>query len=494
LKKNAIFHNLIGSISNFVFLFISSIILLPYYFKFISEFEYGIWLGGISFLSLLSVLEANISLILTQKLGSKWVNNESQEFSRYLSSAIFIGVSVSILIITFAFFIKEDLYRWVSKNEITDFRFTNTFLIYSISIAITIVSGFFNCVTQVFLKTFWTPVFNFIGSIAGIILTIYFVSYYGVLALALGNLVRVIVSGFFTIIYVIKLLKENSIHYSFQFRYAFEFIKNISLPFVSKVGMTAATNLQNFIVAASLSASTTTIFDITRKLPVILIMVINMIIVSSFTSFSLFYSEARDNNDKHAFTNYYFSTMKIILLIGVFIVFLIGKEFTSAWVGIDKYGGDKLLALICLLGVGDLLRQIISQQYYAIGNFRLTSFAVSFMIGAYYLIPLYELYGIVLASILANIIYFVICYYLEKSSKITIVSSILDLNLVLDVGFLILFAIFYKGLILYFGFNLVTNFMIIMIFGLIPFFYFYFKNKVLFNFIKGIAVDTIRKK
>ncbi len=497
MKKKAIYHNLFGSISNFAFLFITSIILLPYYFKFINEFEYGIWLGGISFLSLLAVLEANISLILTQKLGSKWVSNEPLEFSRYLSSAIFIGILISIMIVAFALFAKGDLYRWVSKKEVIDPIFTYSFLIYSVSIAVTIVSGFFNSITQVFLRTFWTPVFNLVGSIAGIVVTIIYIPKYGVLALALGNLIKGLINGVLVIIYAVKLLKEKNIHFSFQLNYANEFIKNIRLPFVSKMGMTTATTLQNFIVASSVSASATTVFDITRKLPIITVMLLNMIAVSSFTSFSLYYSESQEKNEKHAYTNYYFSTMKVILLIGVFIVFLFGKDFTLVWVGSDKFGGDTLLAMICLVAIGDLLRQMLSQQYYAIGNFKLTStteiiFAISFIIGAFFLIPVFELYGIVLASILANIFYFIICYFLEKNSKISMVSSIVNFSLVKDVVFLLFLAIICKGLIIYLGLSLIGSFLIAFFFIGIVLLYFYSNNKPLFNFIKAQVLNSIK--
>jgi len=200
------------------------------------------------------------------------------------------------------------------------------------------------------------------------------------------------------------------------------------------------------------------VFDISRKLPVILTMVINMMIVSSFTSFSLFYSEAQGKNEKHSYTSYYFSTMKVILLIGVFAVFLIGKDFTSIWVGIAKFGGDELLALICLVAIGDLIRQILSQQYYAIGDFRLTSiteiiFAFSFMIGAYFLIPQFELYGIVLASILANITYFTVCFYYEKTTKLSMISSLVDFRLLRDVVFLVFLAFVCKRLIMYLDFS-----------------------------------------
>ena len=83
MKIKTIYHNLFGSFSNFAFLLFTGIILVPFYFKYISVDDYGIWLGGISFISLLTVLEANISLILTQQLADKWTNKKPVEFSKY---------------------------------------------------------------------------------------------------------------------------------------------------------------------------------------------------------------------------------------------------------------------------------------------------------------------------------------------------------------------------------------------------------------------------
>ena len=99
MKTKTIYHNLFGSFSTFIFLLFTGIFLLPYYFQYISVNDYGIWLGGISFISLLTVLEANISLILTQQLGERWVKRESLEFSKYFSASIFFSVVVSLIII-----------------------------------------------------------------------------------------------------------------------------------------------------------------------------------------------------------------------------------------------------------------------------------------------------------------------------------------------------------------------------------------------------------
>ena len=80
MKKKAIFHNIIGGFSNFGFMFFTSLIFLPYYFNFISNEDYGIWLGGVSLLSLFSIFEANLSLILTQQLAVKLTKMSYQNF------------------------------------------------------------------------------------------------------------------------------------------------------------------------------------------------------------------------------------------------------------------------------------------------------------------------------------------------------------------------------------------------------------------------------
>jgi O-antigen/teichoic acid export membrane protein len=445
MKKKAVFHNILGAFSNFIFLFLTSIVLLPYYFRFISSADYGIWLGGISFLSLVSVLEANISFILTQQLADKWTGKQPLEFSKYLSSAVLFGVAASALIITATFFLKETLSGWVSSGKPVREIFSDSFFLYAVSLSFTITFGYINSVTQVFLRTLLTPVFNIIGSICGIAYTIIAIPTQGILAIAMGNLVKSIVYSTLVGIYVIILLKEKQIPFCFELSYLWKLIRNIGLPFISKVGMTLAVSIQNFIVATTISASATTMFDITKKLPLMVQMFINMITVSTFTSFSLFYSEQKNHESRHEYTNHYFTFVRILLLIPLAMIFLIGQDFVTVWVGPDKFGGNILLALLCMTALSDQLRLILAQQYYAIGKFNLTSitdtiFALSFMIIAFLLIPHLKLSGIVLAGILANICYFTACLFLEKRNKVSMVPNIINRQLLFDMMIVLLIS------------------------------------------------------
>lgn len=445
MKKKAIAHNILGALSNFAFLFLTGIILLPYYFKFITTSEYGIWLGGISFLSLVSVFEANISLILTQQLGNKWVNKKLEEFSKYFSAAIVFGLIVSIVIVCATYFLKDTLTGWVNSDNKESDLYSESFFLYSISLSLTILSGYLNSVSQVFLKTFWPPIFNLISSVLGILYTVWAIPQYGIFALAAGNLVKTLSYTILVAIYSIIILKGENIPFLLDFQYLKILVKSIGLPFISKVGMTLAVSIQNFIVATTISSSATTVFDITKKLPAMTVMIVNMFAVSTFTSFSLFYSENENKGTGHEYTKHYFSLIRVMLILSLFIVFLIGQDFITLWVGLDKFGGNYLLALICLTVFSDQLRMILSQQYYAIGKFNLTSitdsiFAVSFLIFAVIIMPIIGLQGIVIAGIIANIIYFITCLILERKFQTDMVQHIITKNLIIDLIFVFILA------------------------------------------------------
>ena len=445
MKIIAIKHNILGAFSNFAFLFLTGIVLLPYYFKFVDSTEYGIWLGGISFLSLVSVFEANISLILTQQLGKNLINKELDKFSKYFSAAIIFGLIVSFLIVLITFCFKDVLTTWVNPLKKNNDLYSNSFFFYSISLSLTILSGYLNSISQVFLKTFWPPIFNLISSVLGILYTVWAIPQYGILALAAGNLVKTLSYTILVAIYSIIILKDENIPFLLDFQYLKMLIKSIGLPFISKVGMTLAVSIQNFIVATTISSSATTVFDITKKLPAMTVMIVNMFAVSTFTSFSLFYSENENKGTGHEYTKHYFSLIRVILILGLFIVFLIGQDFITLWVGLDKFGGNYLLALICLTIFLDQLRMILSQQYYAIGKFNLTSitdsiFAVSFLIFAVIIMPIIGLQGIVIAGIIANIIYFVTCLILERKFQTDMVQHIITKNLIIDLIFVFVLA------------------------------------------------------
>jgi O-antigen/teichoic acid export membrane protein len=488
MKKKAIAHNIFGALSNFIFLFLTSIVLLPYYFTFITISDYGIWLGGISFLSLVTVFEANISLILTQQLGDKLVNNKTTEFSKYLSAAMFFGLGISIFIITTTFFIKDILAIWVSPNKVANELFSDSFFLYSISLSLTVISGYLNSVSQVFLKTLYPPIFNLIASILGLIYTVLAIPSQGIFAIAAGNLIKSLVYTLLVSLYAIKILNVKDIPFSFDLRYLSKLIVNIGLPFISKVGMTLAVSIQNFIIATTISATATTIFDITKKLPSLTIMVINMIAVSTFTSFTLFYSENKNGGAIHEYAKNYFLLIQILLLVALSGIFLIGQDFITLWVGIDKFGGDFLLALICLTALADQLRMILSQQYYAVGKFNLTSitdtiFALSFLILAVLILPILGLNGIVIAGILANIFYFISCFFFEKRSEIDMIQYVISKKFLFNFLIILFVTSMAKSLKYVFsGSHLIVeivNLLSIIVIGII----FFLKEKILFQFL-----------
>ena len=436
MKILAIVHNLIGGFLNFAFLFFTTIVFLPYYFKFISIEEYGIWLSGISLLSIWSILEANISLILTQQLGSKWVNKEISEFSKYLLAALLLGILIFILIILATYLVKDLITNWIIVDGSNISQFSKAFFIYSISLGLGILSSFVGSITQVFLKTKWPPVFNFISSLLGLIYIVWAVSFQGVFALAWGLLIKNLIYFLLLSTYSFLLLKSKKISFLFDKSYLTKLVKSIGFPFLSKIVMTIASNSQNFIIGITLTAATTTIFDITKKFPIVIIMVINIIGVSTYTSFSLFYSELK-NNTTHAYTKYYFSFIRIILLILLSFIFIIGKDLIDVWVGLDKFGGDFLLAIICFFALLDQLRGSLSQQYYTMGKYNFTSisdalYAIIFLLFIYLLLPIFKLNGVVFAGIIANIIYFIFCFMYEKHKNMSLIINIINLSFFKD--------------------------------------------------------------
>ena len=447
MKKLAIIHNFFGAFFNFAFLFFTTILLLPYYFKFISTEDYGIWLSGISFLSLASVLEANISLILTQQLGDKWVNKKKGEFSKYYFAAIVLGIIIFVLIVLSTYFFKDSLTNWINSENNQTYLYSKSFFIYSIYIGLGILTGFIAALTQVLLKTKWPPVFNFLSSIFGITYTIWAVSFQGVLAIALGLLIKNIVYFLLISVYSIFQINKEKIPFLFDKNYLKKIIINISLPFISKIAMTIATNSQNFVVGITIAATTTTIFDITKKIPFMIIMVINIIGVSTFTSFSLYNSEQK--NVIHPYTKHYFTIIRTLLLILLFSAFIFGKDFVYFWVGLDKFGGNILLAMICFTAFLDQLRTSLSQQYYTIGKYNFTAitdtfFALTFILFAFVLIPAFKLNGIVLAAILANVLYFIFCFFYEKNNSIGLLKNLLNSSFFLDVAGIIILTIITK--------------------------------------------------
>jgi O-antigen/teichoic acid export membrane protein len=498
-KTKAIYHNLFASFSSFGFLIITGFVLLPYYFRYITTENYGIWLGGVSLISLLTIFEANLSLILTQQLSEKWLEKNIYKFSKYFSAAILFSIIVSILIIIISYFLKDTITSWISDKTEFQRLFSKSFFIYSISLSFTIIISYVGSISQVFLKTFWPPFFNIFSSICGVVYTVCYVPSQGVLAIAIGSFIK---SGIYMLlisIYSIKLLKTENIFFNFEFKYLLSLLQTISLPFISKLGTTFSFNAQNFIIAYSVSAYSTTIFDITRKLPLVVQTVINLIAVSSFTSFTLYYSASKKNNSNHDYTKYFFSFIWTISIFSLVPIYVFGEEFISIWVGSDKFGGDTLLMLLCFAAISDQFRFMISQQYYALGKFKLTAildftYSILFLTLTLLLIPLFGINGIVLATIISSLLYLIISKIMEQKYNVNLINYILNKSILLD--FILIFIM--VSLTKFISNNYIEdntprilfNFSILcLLFAMI-----FYKYKKLFNFIVIKFIKNFLKK
>lgn len=488
MKKKAIFHNIIGGLSNFGFIFFTTIFLLPYYFTFINNEDYGIWLGGISFISLASIFEANLSLILTQQLAKKLVENKLLEFSKYLTAAIFFSICTSIIIILGTYFFKENIFHLVSEKEIDIKLFSNSFFLYSISLSLTIIAGYLGSVFQVYLITIKQPIYSIIASFFGVLCTVILVSHYGVLSIAIGYLVKSSVYLFFITIGASKILKANNIILIFSYKYLRKLLKSIGLPFISKLMMTSTMNIQNFIISLTIGSSITTIYDITKKLPLINISLINIIAMATFTSFSLFYSEVNDKLIRDNYTRKYFDFIRVLLFVSLTTIFIIGKDFIRLWVGLDKFAGIDILGLICVCCLLDQLRLLLAQQYYANGKINLTSltdsiYAILFIIITIIILPVMGLKGIILAGIFSNLFYFAVCKFFEIKNKINVVAQIITKTLFIDIIIVSFISFISYSILRLFPENIFTTLVVAISSLIILIIIYYNKEKTLINFI-----------
>jgi O-antigen/teichoic acid export membrane protein len=488
MKKKTIYHNVIASIINFSFLFLTSFALIPFYFNYITLSDYGIWLSGISFLSLASILESNIGMILTQELIKNWSEKKIDKFSKYFTATLLFGIIISILIIFTTYIIKNNIYEYITHKKNINQYLTTSFFLYSIALCFGILTSFITSINQVFSKTFLPPIFNIFSTSIGIYFTIKYIPNYGVFSIAIGNLIRAFIYLVLNIVYVYFILNTHKIKLIYDFIYLKNIFSSIALPFISKLFMTSASSLQNFIVSITISSLATTIFDITKKIPFLVILILNMFSAALFTYFSSFYVRNKDKELQKKYTRYFFTIFNLMLLFSLIIVFLFGDKLISIWVGEDKFGGNLLLSILCIMAFTDQLRITLAQQYYAIAKYKFTAltdmiYGVFFLIFAYFLIPEFKLYGIVLSSILANLFYFISVKYLEIKYNIYMFDLLFNTSFLFDTIFLLTFALILKFILL-----LEINIFILIILYLILLIFisqiFFIKHKPVFLYLK----------
>lgn len=365
--KASIFNYLFNSI-NAIVMIVNGIIMVPLYFKFMPVSTYGAWLATGNVVGMLGLVESGLSGVITQKMSVAIAEKDDRKFFQLAGANIYTALFLSLTLFVLGLSIAPFIADWINADESIKQSITIAYIVSLISAALSLITSLIGAFPQVWQETKTIGIITTVVNILGVLsLVIYLYLGFGVVSLALGYITRAILNilGQGSWIFI-KWRKLNLSRPTYNFAVIKELLKDCYYPFLSRISGVIMGNSQSFILAMFISPTIAAVYDITSKIALVACNFVSMANGSFFALFSLTFASKNKNE-----INNLIQRVSLFFLTILFSALLYSMVFTKAivhiWVGLDKYGGDLLLAFIIIALLITQLKQYFNNLLYTGG-------------------------------------------------------------------------------------------------------------------------------
>lgn len=365
--KASIFNYLFNSI-NAIVMIVNGIIMVPLYFKFMPVSTYGAWLATGNVVAMLGLVESGLAGVITQKMSVAIAEKDDKKFFELAGANIYTAFLMALVILILGLSISPFIADWINADEAIKHSITVAYTVSLASAALSLITSLIGAIPQVWQETKTIGIITTVVNVTAVIsLVIYLYLGFGVVSLALGYLTRAILNllGQGSWIFV-KWRKLKLSKPTYNFDTIKELLKDCLYPFLSRTSSVIMQNSQSFIIALFISPTIAAVYDITSKIASVACSFVSMANGSFFALFSLTFAsknKSEINNLLQRVSLFFLTVLFSALLYSM----IFSKPIVHLWVGLDKYGGELLLAFIIISLLITQLKQYFNNLLYTGG-------------------------------------------------------------------------------------------------------------------------------
>lgn len=448
MYKASIFNYLFNSV-NAIVMIINGIIMVPIYFKFMTISTYGAWLATGNVVAMIGLIESGFGTVITQKMSVAIANKNDKQFFELACANIYSAIILAITIFILGLSISAFIADWINAEEVVKSSITEAFIISLASASISLIVSLLGAFPQVWQETKTTGLISIIVNILSIVFLLIFLYLgFGVVALALGYLIRAVLNFIGMCSWIlIKWKKHNLSRPLFNLNVIKVLIKDCFYPFLSKITDVLMGNTQSFIIALFINPALAAVYDITGKIAVVACNFVNMANSSFFGLFSLTFAAKNHTNINNLVMrvfNFFMTTLFSALLYSV----VFTKYIVHFWVGLDKYGGDILLLFIVASLFITQLKQYYNNLLFSGGLINKSAkldvlSMILFIVLLIVIINYAQIYAIPIATFISGIIFVGLYLKLLKKDLCINIDSMFKLGLKLFLSCMMFFVVNY---------------------------------------------------
>ena len=268
-RKATTLYNLFFQGCTVALAFISGIVLVPLYLRYIPSDLYGAWSASGNVLTWITLCDPGISLVLQQRVATAYGRQDHAEVSGWIASGLLITAAISVLIIVtgmcFSFFFTAWMDLPAAVNQLVlarAFRWNVIgmgLMVFSFSIAL---------INQGLQGSLWVGIITVSANLLRIMLVILLlINGFGLLAIALPSVVigLVLIAGNLTYLYLI--FRTKGVPFPRQATHLRQLLGVLSFTSIGRLAGTLANNVDLFFVARLLGPETVNVLRFTRCAP-----------------------------------------------------------------------------------------------------------------------------------------------------------------------------------------------------------------------------------
>jgi O-antigen/teichoic acid export membrane protein len=351
----------------------NSILLLPLYIKNIDANTLGVWLATSSILSWMALVDPGIGEVLQQNIAEMRGKHMNDEIGRSIGSGYIASSFIVLLAIVVGFGCYFSLGVIINK-DVTQYPHLATALTISIiATGLSLVSWTISGINQGLHNAADVAISSLSANFLFLIVNIFFLYLgYGVVSIALANLIRSVYINIYNIISMNRFLKKENMHVVFSRLHFKKFIKIFSFTSASKIISGLSYSVDMVVLARFIPPSMITMYEINKR-PV---NITNSLIGRHSVALMPLISHAKGSNDTPAIIQLINKQFKLYAYAALYVSFMFCinyKNLITVWTGASKYAGNTIMYLLVTYGFIGLICYFMSNVQYALGDIKSNS-------------------------------------------------------------------------------------------------------------------------
>ena len=380
-KWNIFFHY-----SNFIFVFISGILLVPLYLKYIPANIYGYWLATGNILNWVSLIDPGFSMVTQQKVAFSYGNKRHDQVGKYAVSSLQLTLIFLIPITALGMVFYFKFPEWIGINDLIIQNQLQTAFIYAlIGTLFSFVSYTIVSINQGLQSSLGIGTIYVFSNVVGIVLTVCGLVYgYGIISLGIANIGRGGVLLLGNSIYLIVRFAEEKIKLYSDKAIAKEILSLISFNFLGKIGSIGNSQIASFLIAKYLSPNDVIAYRFTLTIPETSKLLLGRPALALMPAVNHLLGEGDIQKSKQIFLRLlkYLVWSSGLVLAG-FIIF--NKPFIGLWTDAKYYGGFGLNLVLVIWVIVSTFTTSLSNMVFALGDIKKNNI-VRFIQSIFYII------------------------------------------------------------------------------------------------------------